>query len=85
MNDNTAPTTGRTLCRCGHFLFCCADCRDWLVEHSPRIADGWSVYLQAWSGGHTEAFDRIMERWRIAPDLAEANDLGIYLSRRFLA
>jgi hypothetical protein len=34
-----------TLCRCGHILECCADCRHWLLDESPRIARAWSWYV----------------------------------------
>lgn len=37
-----------TRCRCGHLLDCCADCRGWLVENSPRIADAWEWTLYVW-------------------------------------
>ena len=40
-----------TLCRCGHLLDCCADCRGWLVENSARIEAQWRVLLKWWGNG----------------------------------
>jgi hypothetical protein len=40
-----AITRDQTRCRCGHLLAACADCRDWLIEHSARIAAGWRWYV----------------------------------------
>jgi len=66
-----APTG--TLCRCGHLLECCADCRGWLVANSPRIANAW-----AWTINHPRV------HIDFGGEAAELNDLGVYMARRLL-
>lgn len=65
-----------TLCRCGHLLDCCADCRAWLIEHSPKIAADWQSWLRyAWA-----------DRWPISTrqsDAAERADMAYYVSWRY--
>jgi hypothetical protein len=38
-----------TLCRCGHLLECCADCRDWHAANAPRIDRKWHMILDTWT------------------------------------
>lgn len=74
----------QTSCRCGHLLAACADCRGWLVDHSPRIEGAWRWFVNhlCWTSIYAEGG---MQRYARAADLAEENDLGVYLARRFLA
>jgi len=64
----------QTSCRCGHLLAACADCRGWLVDHSPRIAGAWRWFVDryCWS----TAYDL---RWDVdAANAAEADDLAYF-------
>lgn len=72
----------QTSCRCGHLLAACADCRGWLVDHSPRIVSSWRWFVDhlCWSGA-----DWLARSDARAADLAEEHNLGVYLARRFLA
>lgn len=60
-------THSQTRCRCGHLLAACADCRDWLIDHGPRIASAWRWYVNCVAIGdthriagtdHADAFER---------------------------
>ncbi len=62
----------QTSCRCGHLLAACADCRDWLAEHSPRIAAGWRWYV-----GHVVGFAYLPAGARLA-DTCEAEDRAYF-------
>ncbi len=63
-----------TLCRCGHLLDCCADCRGWLIAESPRIADSWAWWLRTFG-------DAIPIRRRFA-QAAEADNLAHFMAAR---
>lgn len=43
--DHRIYPNSSTICHCGHLLECCSDCRAWLVENSPRIAEDWLFWL----------------------------------------
>ncbi len=66
----------QTSCRCGHLLAACADCRDWLTEHSARIA----VQMHAWFV--VAVMQQRKYKWVWGADSAEADDLAYYLARR---
>jgi hypothetical protein len=63
-----------TLCRCGHLLAACADCRDWLSDHAPRIAAAW----EWWWIKALELGVGLGQEW--GADAAEADDLAYYLA-----
>ncbi len=63
----------QTACRCGHLLAACADCRDWLTEHSPRIVACWRDWLNFWIDDY---------KWMRGADAAEADNLTHYLAGR---
>jgi hypothetical protein len=67
----------QTRCRCGHLLAACADCRDWLIANSPRIATAW----EWWFIRAIEHGDPIGTAW--GADAAEADNLEFYLSWRW--
>ena len=72
LRDKIARDQGWTQCRCGHYLECCADCRGWLVEHSPRIVAGWRWFVTNRVGTPL--------RWGDlgSADAAEADDLAYF-------
>jgi hypothetical protein len=62
----------QTRCRCGHLLAACADCRDWLIEHSPRITVNW----RAWFVVAILQQREYKHVW--GADAAEADDLAYF-------
>lgn len=70
-------THDQTACRCGHLLAACADCRGWLIEHSPRIAfefEFWYIRAVENDNGDVDG------TW--GADAAEADDRAYYLAGR---
>lgn len=65
-----------TLCRCGHILECCADCRDWLADNSARIERAWRFFTRQLCG--TGAWPAIFRTF----DAAEADNLAYFESVR---
>jgi hypothetical protein len=68
----------QTACRCGGLLASCADCRGWLLEHSPRIAHAWRFAFYVWGRPWMRLADQP------DADSMEENRLGFFLARRFL-
>jgi hypothetical protein len=66
----------QTRCRCGHLLAACADCRDWLIANSPRIATA----LEWWYIKAVELRQDVSVTW--GADTAEADDLAWFMAGR---
>lgn len=65
-----------TLCRCGHILDSCSDCRGWLIENSVRIAnqrEWWHIKVLS----HGQA---IGSQW--GTEAAEADNIAYFESWR---
>lgn len=85
MRDAIARDQGWTLCYCSSRRYSfvipihmCADCRGWWAENGQRIEAGWRWYVsRVCFGVYAVAGTRYA-------DVAEQNDLGVYLARRFL-
>jgi hypothetical protein len=74
-----------TLCRCGHLLECCADCRAWHAENAPRIDRKWHMILDTW--GDTVAMEAglvwTQSKLGKSVDFCEALYFAHYRLRRF--
>lgn len=65
-----------TLCRCGHLLECCADCRDWLSDNLESIENDWRLWV-GWVWSLEQYRDAAYPADQIELDNIDTYELGL--------